>query len=758
MRVDGEIVNLEEVKPLKKTFKHDIEAVIDRILLKEDSRSRLTDSVETALHLGDGLAIAILDFKDGTRKELKFSEKYACPEHGSVLEELSPRIFSFNSPFGSCPDCLGLGSLMEPAAELIVPDPSLSLEEGAIKAWKTAGIGLGGYYMSEVRRLARRLEIPLDEPWERMSAEHKDFLLYGSGKKSLGANFEGVVPNLKRRFFETESEHQKERIHEYMSLVPCPTCLGKRLRPEILSVRIQGVNIHDIAKMSIEEAWSYFQGLELQKEKAQIADPIKKAVSERLGFLRNVGLEYLTLDRATNSLSGGEAQRIRLASQVGAKLVGVTYVLDEPTIGLHQRDNDRLLDTLVQLKDLGNTVIVVEHDEDVIRRAEWLIDMGPGAGLHGGEVVAQGLPAEVMKHPTSLTAQYLRGDLAIPIPRQRRQAKKGEAITLEGAEENNLKKVKAEFPLGLLICVTGVSGSGKSSLVNECLLKGLQKEVNGSREKPGAYSKLKGFEKIDKIIAIDQSPIGRTSRSNPATYTGIFDGIREVFAQLPEAKVRGYSASRFSFNVKGGRCESCQGQGIKTIEMHFLPDVHVPCETCKGTRFNRETLQILYKHKAIADVLEMPIEEACEFFANHKKIRPALQTLTDVGLGYLKLGQPSPTLSGGEAQRIKLASELSKRATGQTFYVLDEPTTGLHFHDIARLMEVLQRLVDLGNTVVVIEHNLDVIKGADHLIDLGPEGGDKGGLIVAAGTPEALTQVAASHTGRYLKPLLGKRK
>ncbi|MDX2471273.1 MAG: excinuclease ABC subunit UvrA [SAR324 cluster bacterium] len=757
VRVDGIITPVDEVKPLKKTFVHDIEAVVDRIAIKDSSRTRLTDSIETALHLGDGLMIALLDFKDGSHKEEKFSEKYACPEHGSVLEELSPRVFSFNSPFGSCPDCLGLGNLLEPSVELVIPDTSLSLEDGAIKAWKSAGSGLGGFYGSGVNKIARVLGVSIKTPWKSLPKEMQETVLYGAKPYTQGTPKEGVIANLKRRFHLTDSENQRAKLLEFMGYLPCPTCHGKRLRPEILSVKIQGKNIFDISNMNIAHAFQYFQDLVLEKEKAKIAEPIKKAVIERLGFLVNVGLDYLTLDRQTNSLSGGEAQRIRLASQVGAKLVGVTYVLDEPTIGLHQRDNDRLLDTLVQLKDLGNTVIVVEHDEDVIRRAEYLIDMGPMAGIHGGEVVAEGLPEEVLKVKKSLTAQYLTGVREIPIPKERRKPTKGHELVVTGAHENNLKKVDAKFPLGLLICVTGVSGSGKSSLVNQCLLLGMKKELGNHRIPQGKWKKIKGADNVDKIINIDQSPIGRTSRSNPATYTGCFDGIRQIFAQLPEAKIRGYTAGRFSFNVKGGRCEACQGQGIKTIEMHFLPDVHVPCEACRGTRYNRETLQITFKHKNIADVLAMSIEEAAEYFSNHKKIYPGLKTLCDVGLDYLKLGQPSPTLSGGEAQRIKLASELSKRSTGQTLYILDEPTTGLHFHDIARLMEVLQRLVDLGNSVVVIEHNLDVIKGADWLLDLGPEGGDKGGMIVAQGTPEEVSKSKESHTARYLKDVLAKK-
>ncbi|MCP4753185.1 MAG: excinuclease ABC subunit UvrA [Proteobacteria bacterium] len=758
LRVDGEILELDAVKPLKKSFQHDIEAVVDRIVIREGSQSRLTDSVETALKLGDGLVVALLENREtGEKEEERFSEKFACADHGSILEEISPRVFSFNSPFGSCPTCLGLGTLMEPSVDLIIPNPELTLNDGAIKAWKRCGSGLRGFYGHSVRWLARYFDISIDTPWKRIPEKKRSLILYGSDKE-IGFGYEGIIPNLKRRFLGTDSESQKSRIHEFMTTLPCVDCQGQRLHPAALAVKIEGLNIYQITEMTVERAFDYFAELKLDKEKEHIAEPIKKAVLERLFFLKNVGLGYLTMNRATNTLSGGEAQRIRLASQVGAKLVGVTYVLDEPTIGLHQRDNTRLLETLVRLKTLGNTVIVVEHDEQVIRQADHLIDMGPGAGKHGGRIVAQGTFEEVIGCKDSLTSEYLRGERMIGVSKNRRKFEKGKAIVVEKAAVNNLKNITAKFPLGNLICVTGVSGSGKSSLVNECLLKGIQKELGNTRVLPGKYSTIKGLDQIDKIISIDQSPIGRTSRSNPATYTGVFDGIRKIFTQLPEAKIRGYTPGRFSFNVKGGRCEACQGQGVRVIEMHFLPDVLVPCEICRGSRYNRETMQIKFRGKNIADVLAMPVEEACQFFKNHRNIHPGLKTLLDVGLGYVQLGQPSPTLSGGEAQRIKLASELSKRSTGKTFYILDEPTTGLHFQDISRLMDVLQRLVDLGNTIVVIEHNLDVIKNADWILDLGPEGGDKGGDLVATGAPEKIARVKKSYTGRYLKPLLEKHK
>jgi len=757
LRIDGKITVLDDVKPLKKSYQHHIEAVVDRIVLRDEVLSRLTDSVELALKLADGLMIAVVE-EHGTKeqKEELFSEKFACPSHGSVLEEMSPRIFSFNSPFGSCPTCMGLGTLIEPSEDLIIPNRELSLEEGALKAWKRCGSGLRGFYSSSVRRLAAMFDISVQTPWKKIPQDIRDTILFGEKSASSFRGYEGVIPNLRRRFVSTDSESQKARIHEFMTTLPCNDCKGQRLKPGSLAVKVGDLNIYQITKMTISQAFDYFSKLELEKEKNHIIKPIRKAVLERLDFLKNVGLEYLTMDRSTNTLSGGEAQRIRLASQVGAKLVGVTYVLDEPTIGLHQKDNLRLLNTLIQLKKMGNSVIVVEHDEQVIKSADYLIDIGPGAGEHGGKVVAQGTPEEVISGSNGLTAQYLRGEKTIAMPKHRRKINKKKTITIKQAAENNLKKVDAMFPLQTLICVTGVSGSGKSSLVNECLLKGVQKELGNLKVIPGKYKEIKGLDQIDKIINIDQSPIGRTSRSNSVTYTGVFDGIRSIYSQLPEAKIRGYKPGRFSFNVKGGRCESCQGQGTKIIEMHFLPDVHVPCEVCKGSRYNRETLQIRFKGKSIADILDMSIEEACDFFKNHKKIYPGLKTLLDVGLGYIRLGQPSQTLSGGEAQRIKLASELSKRSTGKTLYLLDEPTTGLHFQDISMLMDVLYRLVDTGNTIVIIEHNLDVIKNADWILDLGPDGGENGGQLIAAGTPEDVSMVKQSYTGQFLKTILGK--
>ena len=760
LRVDGEVQDIETVKPLAKSYQHSIEAVIDRIVVREGVETRLTDSLETALKLGDELVVVLQEDKEtGEKTEERFSETFACPDHGSVLDEMSPRLFSFNSPFGSCPTCMGLGTLMEPSEDLVIPDGDLSLELGAIKAWKRCGSGLGGFYSSSVRKLAHHFNISTKTPWRNIPKKVRDQILYGGDSKSgAHSGYEGIIPNLKRRFHQTDSESQKAKIHEFMATLPCTSCGGQRLNSGALAVRINDLNIYQVTEMTIETAFAFFSSLELEKEKRLIAEPIKKAILERLGFLKNVGLEYLTMNRPTSTLSGGEAQRIRLASQVGAKLVGVTYVLDEPTIGLHQRDNFRLLKTLMQLKDLGNTVIVVEHDEQVIRHADYLIDMGPGAGEHGGRIVAQGSPEDVINGNSCLTAQYLNGSQKIGYSNPRPHSARNGSIVIERAAANNLKNITARFPLGSLICVTGVSGSGKSSLVNECLLKGIQRELNGSRVIPGKFSKIRGLELIDKVINIDQSPIGRTSRSNPATYTGIFDGIRKVFSQLPEAKVRGYNQGRFSFNVKGGRCEACQGQGVRIIEMHFLPDVHVPCEVCKGKRYNRETLQIKFRGKTIADVLAMPVEEANVFFKNHKNISPGVKTLLDVGLGYIQLGQPSPTLSGGEAQRIKLAAELSKRSTGKTLYILDEPTTGLHFQDIARLMEVLQRLVDLGNTIVIIEHNLDVIKNADWILDLGPEGGEKGGELIAAGQPNKISTSPRSYTGQYLAPIFNEMK
>ncbi len=756
IRVDGKVFENESAVPLKKSLAHSIEAVVDRIVIRQTARSRLTDSIETALNLGNGSVMALLENgSSGLSREERFSEKFACPEHGTGLDELSPRIFSFNNPYGSCPACSGLGTRIEPATELIVPDPSLSMEEGAIEAWKACGSGFKGFYSRSVRALARLFGISTKTPWAEIDPRIRDRVLFGAEKGRDGeVDFEGIVPNLKRRFLHTESEYLKSKIHGFMTSLPCDVCRGQRLRPEVLSVKVNGHNIHQLTQMTIDGAYLFFSTLKLGREKDEIAGPIKKSVLERLGFLKNVGLGYLTLGRTTNSLSGGEAQRIRLASQIGAKLVGVTYVLDEPTIGLHQRDNHRLLNTLIRLKDLGNTVIVVEHDADIIRKAEYILDMGPGAGEHGGRVVTQGFPDFVFKDRNSLTAKYLRGELQIEMPSRRRTPESSGKIVVKGARANNLQRITAEFPLETLICVTGVSGSGKSSLVNECLLRGMQRELGATKAVPALCDSIRGIKLVDKIVNVDQSPIGRTSKSNPATYTGFFDGIRTVFSQLPEAKVRGYAPSRFSFNVKGGRCEACQGQGQRVIEMHFLPDVSVPCEICKGSRYNGETLQVKYRGKNIAAVLDMAVEEACVFFRNHRKIYPGLKTLMDVGLGYIKLGQSSPTLSGGEAQRIKLSAELGKRSTGKTFYILDEPTTGLHFHDIAQLMRVLQQLVDLGNTVVIIEHNLDVIKCADWIVDLGPDGGKYGGRVIVEGPPEKVARTKESYTGQYLKPIL----
>ncbi len=761
VRIDEEIYLIDEIPKLAKTKAHTIEAVVDRLALSQDNQSRLQDSIETGLRLSDGLLSVILENKeDRTKQEvIRFSANFSCPTHGSVLEELTARAFSFNSPYGSCPDCVGLGSLMEPAVELVIPNEDVTLAQGAIHAWKRCGSGFMPYktYDAAVKLLGKLLNVKTNVPWKELSKQQQDELLYGK-KEGRKVVYEGIITNMRRRFKETSSDTMKERVQEFMAYLPCPTCNGQRLRASILAVRIEDKNIADIIAMTIREAYEYFVGLELEKEAKFIAEPISKAILDRLGFLNNVGLSYLNLNRRTNTLSGGETQRIRLASQVGSQLVGVTYVLDEPTIGLHQRDNDRLLNTLKQLRDIGNSVIIVEHDEDVIRSADYLLDMGPASGVHGGEVVSVGTPQEVMDRRVGLTAAYLNGEKEIPVPLKRRALRKTKQLIVRGAKANNLKNVTASFPLGQLICVTGVSGSGKSSLVNECLLKGVQKRRGNMKVQPGEFASLQGVDLIDKLIHIDQSPIGRTSRSTPATYTGAFDEIRKLFATTKEAKVRGYTAGRFSFNVAGGRCEACQGQGTKTIEMYFLPNVNVVCETCQGRRYNRETLQVVYKGKNIYEVLSMPIEEACEFFKHHRRILPPLQTLTDVGLGYIRLGQISPTLSGGEAQRIKLASELTKRETGNTLYILDEPTTGLHFHDISMLINVVNRLVDLGNTVVIIEHNLDVIKCADWIIDIGKEGGKDGGQILFEGSPEDLIKQKDSYTGAYLKPLLLAKK
>ncbi|GGE04495.1 UvrABC system protein A [Marinithermofilum abyssi] len=759
VRVDGEIRDLSEEIRLEKNKKHTIEVVVDRIVVKPGIETRLTDSLETALNLADGKVV--VDVIDG--EEMLFSQNLACPECGFSIEELSPRMFSFNSPYGACPDCDGLGARMEVDPELVIPDKTKTLREGAIEPWVGKS---SNYYPSLLESACTHYDIDMDTPVKELSKKELDILLKGTGEripfryendlgqlKEITIRFEGVIKNLERRYRETGSDTIREQIENYMSNKACPTCGGARLRPETLSVLVGGKNIAYVTGLSIQEAKDFFADLELTEKEMTIARGILKEIQSRLGFLVNVGLNYLTLNRSAGTLSGGEAQRIRLATQIGSKLMGVLYILDEPSIGLHQRDNTRLIRTLEQMRDLGNTLIVVEHDEDTMLAADYIIDIGPGAGTHGGEVVAQGTPEEVMKMEHSLTGQYLSGRKFIPLPAERREPN-GKWVEIRGAREHNLKNVDVKVPLGVFTCVTGVSGSGKSTLINEILHKALARQLNKSKWIPGAHDKIEGLEHLDKVIDIDQSPIGRTPRSNPATYTGVFDDIRDVFASTPEAKVRGYKKGRFSFNVKGGRCEACRGDGIIKIEMHFLPDVYVPCEECKGKRYNRETLEIKYKGKTISDVLDMRVEEALEFFKNIPRIKRKLQTIYDVGLGYIRLGQPATTLSGGEAQRVKLASELYKRSNGRTLYILDEPTTGLHIDDIARLLQVLQRLVENGDSVLVIEHNLDVIKTADYIIDLGPEGGDGGGTIVAAGTPEEVAEVKASHTGRYLKPIL----
>ena len=751
-RVNGEIYSIEDVPTLESKKAHTIEAVVDRIVLK-DNLTRLNDSIEIAMKLGNGVINVLIQEPDKEAYEEMFSEKFSCPEHGSVLEELHPRIFSFNSPFGACHKCNGLGTLLFPDPDIIIPDPTLSLEDGAIQVWKRCGSGMNMFYPNSVKHLAKLFDISITTPWNKLSPQKREGILHGGHLLTPKVNYEGILNNLMRRFQSTDSESQKNRIHEYLSAKVCDKCLGSRLKPEVLAVKISGKSLADITSMTVTEAENFFNNLKLDEERRQIAEEVVKAIRMRLMFMINVGLNYLTLNRLTRSLSGGEAQRIRLAGQVGAKLSGVTYVLDEPTIGLHQRDNDRLISTLKSLRDLGNTLIVVEHDEEVIRSADYIYDIGPGAGEHGGKIVAEG-ELEEFKKFNSITAKYLSGELSIKTPLKRRKIINSRKISIKGCTENNLKNVDADFPLGLFICVTGVSGSGKSTLVNECLLKGLKRELNSAKVVPGKFKSFKGIENIDKIIDIDQSPIGRTPRSNPATYIGIFDDIRSLYALTNEAKSRGYTRGRFSFNVKGGRCEACQGQGQKVIEMHFLPDVYVQCESCRGLRYNKETLQVKYRNKNIAEVLNMPVDEACEFFENHTKVYNGLKTLLDTGLGYVRLGQPSTTLSGGEAQRIKLASELSRSSTGKTLYVMDEPSTGLHFHDIAKLIDVIQRLADAGNTMIVIEHNLDIIKCADHIIDLGPEGGDAGGTINMTGTPEDIADKNIGHTAHYLKKIL----
>ncbi|REK69606.1 excinuclease ABC subunit UvrA [Paenibacillus paeoniae] len=762
VRVNGELRELSEKIELEKNKKHTIEVIVDRIVVKPDIHARLADSLETALKLADGRVLVDVMEKE----ELLFSSNLACPECGFSIEELAPRMFSFNSPYGACPDCDGLGAKMIVDPDLLVPDNSKSIEEGAFLAW--AG-STSNYYPQFLSAVCVHYGILQNVPLSELTTEQMKKLLYGTGgervrflyendfghRKEAYVPFEGIVNNLERRYRDTASDMMREHIANYMSAKPCGGCKGQRLRKETLAVTIGSQNISHVTELSIGEAQRYFDGLELTNKEKTIAHLILKEINSRLGFLVNVGLEYLTLSRAAGTLSGGEAQRIRLATQIGSSLMGVLYILDEPSIGLHQRDNDRLIQTLEHMRNLGNTLIVVEHDEDTMLAADYIIDIGPGAGIHGGQIIAEGTPKEVMDDENSLTGQYLSGRKFIEVPLERR-ATGDKWIEVRGAKENNLRNVNVKIPLGVFSAVTGVSGSGKSTFVNEILYKTLARDLNKAKVRPGHYKEFRGMEHLEKVIDIDQSPIGRTPRSNPATYTGVFDDIRDLYASTNEAKVRGYKKGRFSFNVKGGRCEACRGDGIIKIEMHFLPDVYVPCEICKGKRYNRETLEVKYKGKNISEVLEMTIEDGCTFFENIPRIHRKVQTLLDVGLGYMKLGQPATTLSGGEAQRVKLAAELYRRSTGKTLYILDEPTTGLHVHDIDRLLTVLHRLVDSGESVLVIEHNLDVIKTADYLIDLGPEGGNGGGMIVATGTPEQVVKVEQSYTGRYLKPILDR--
>ena len=773
VRVDGETRDLEEQIKLAKTKKHTIEVIVDRLVVRHESdedlhalRIRLIDSLETALRLGEGnVTVQVVD-----GPELQFSEQFACPVCGISIGEIEPRSFSFNSPHGACPTCTGLGIAMEFDESLIVPDPDLTIAKGAIAPWSRPGRDANAWYEAMLASLADAKDIPLDVPFRDLTDEQRRAVLFGDGRPTLTVRYtsrngrrrqytvkyEGVIPYLERRLRQTSSEYIRQEMTQYMASRPCPTCKGARLRPEVIAVTVDDHSIVEIARMSVQDALNFAERLQsgaLTERELLIARQVLKEIRERLGFLVDVGLDYLTLDRGAASLSGGEAQRIRLATQIGSRLMGVMYVLDEPSIGLHHRDNARLIGTLEHLRDIGNTLLIVEHDEETMRAADWIIDIGPGAGEHGGQIVAAGMYPEIVANPDSITGAYLSGRRSIPIPEERRIGN-GLQLVLRGARENNLKDVTAEFPLGTFICVTGVSGSGKSTLITDTLYRRIAQVLYRAHDRPGAFDRLDGIEHIDKVIDIDQSPIGRTPRSNPATYTGVFTHIRELFAAMPEAKTRGYKAGRFSFNVKGGRCEACAGDGIVKIEMQFLPDVYVPCEVCHGKRYNREALEIEYKGKNIADVLDMTVEESLEFFENIPKIRNKMQTLYDVGLGYVHLGQPATQLSGGEAQRVKLASELSRRATGKTLYILDEPTTGLHFADIERLLGVLQRLTDAGNTVLVIEHNLDVIKSADWIIDLGPEGGHRGGEIIAQGTPEEVAEIAASYTGQALRSIL----
>lgn len=761
LKVDGDILDVDDVPELNKNKNHSIDVVIDRLVIKPGIEARLADSLQTALELADGNAI--VDIIDGD--EIKFSEHHACPICGFSVDQLEPRMFSFNNPFGACPSCDGLGSKLTVDIDLVVPDKTLSLNEGALLPWQPIS---SNYYPTLLKQACEHFKIDMDKPFNKLTQKEKNIVLRGHDdeiefqfnqdygvktQRTRTMAFEGVLTNIDRRYHESPSEYVREVMQKYMVEKTCETCHGYRLNEKVLSVQIDGEHIGEVVKYSISHALNHFSELKLDETERKIAKLILKEINERLSFLNNVGLEYLTLNRASGTLSGGEAQRIRLATQIGSRLSGVLYVLDEPSIGLHQRDNDRLIDTLKSMRDMGNTLIVVEHDEDTMRAADYLVDIGPKAGVHGGEIIAQGTPQEVMNNDQSLTGKYLSGKEKIYVPSKRRQTTKRK-ISVKGASSNNLKNINVDFPLSVMTCVTGVSGSGKSSLVNEVLFKGLQSQLYKTKTKPGEHKSIKGVEEIEKIIDIDQSPIGRTPRSNPATYTGLFDDIRDVFSQTNEAKVRGYQKGRFSFNVKGGRCEACKGDGIIKIEMHFLPDVYVPCEVCDGKRYNRETLEVTYKGKNISDVLEMTVEDAYYFFESLPKINRKLKTIVDVGLGYVKLGQPATTLSGGEAQRVKLASELHRRSNGKSLYILDEPTTGLHVDDIKRLLSVLNRLVENGDSVIIIEHNLDVIKTADHIIDLGPEGGDGGGEIIATGTPEDIVEVKASYTGKYLKPIL----
>lgn len=785
VKVDGIFYEIADVPELDKKYKHDIDVVVDRVVVRDDLSARLADSLETCLHLADGLAIAELadkplpasetsggaanKSKNETHERLIFSEKFACPVSGFTIPEIEPRLFSFNNPFGACPSCDGLGALQAIDPTMVVPDENTTLKAGAIAPWAKSS---SPYYNQTLEALGKAYDFKLTDKWKDLSEEARKAILYGTGKReitltyndgmrsySATKSFEGVIPNMERRWKETDSAWSREEIERYMSSSPCPACKGYRLKPEALAVKINKLHIGEVSEMSISKADQWFADVDksFTEKQRNIAARILKEIRERLKFLNDVGLEYLALSRNSGTLSGGESQRIRLASQIGSGLTGVLYVLDEPSIGLHQRDNARLLETLHHLRDLGNTVIVVEHDEDAILTADYVVDIGPAAGVHGGNVIAQGSPSDIMNDPASLTGQYLSGKMFVPIPAERRKISKTRKLRVVGARGNNLKNINADIPLGTFTCVTGVSGGGKSTFLIETLFKAASRRIMGSREHPAEHDKIDGLEQLDKVIDIDQSPIGRTPRSNPATYTGAFTPIRDWFAGLPEAKARGYQPGRFSFNVKGGRCEACQGDGVIKIEMHFLPDVYVTCDVCQGKRYNRETLEVTFKGKSIADVLDMTVEEAAEFFQAVPAIRDKMDTLVKVGLGYIKVGQQATTLSGGEAQRVKLAKELSRKATGRTLYILDEPTTGLHFHDVAKLLEVLHELVDQGNTVAVIEHNLEVIKTADWIIDLGPEGGDGGGEIVAAGRPEDIVKVERSYTGRFLKELLERR-